>query len=384
MSRGRRILISAGEASGDRLGAGLARALLRRRPDLELSGMGGPQMAAAGVRLVRDAAEVSVVGIQEVLAHLPAIRAAMRALEGCLDRERPDLLVPIDFPDFNLRLAARARRRNVDVVYFVSPQIWAWRRGRVRVVRDLVRRMLVLFPFETAFYEEAGVPVTFVGHPAAEAAEAPRPRETLCRLAGLDPRREIVALVPGSRRSEVRRLLPPLLAAAARVRERRPDAQALVTLAPALDRAEVQRIVASSAAPATRIHAGDFPEILSVCAAGAVASGTASLEAAVAGLPLVVVYRVSAVTAWIGRMLVRLDSIALPNLIAGRRVVPELVQGACNPGRIATELLRYLERPEEGERVRAGLAEIRDRLGGPGIFDRAAEAVLRELDAREA
>ena len=160
MGRPPRILLSAGEASGDRLGAGLARALRRRRPDVELLGMGGRQMAEAGVRLVQDASEVAVVGIQEVLAHLPAIRRAMGALETLLQDERPDLLVPIDFPDFNLRLAARARRAGVDVVYFVSPQVWAWRKNRVHTIRRLVRRMLVLFPFETRFYDDAAVPVT--------------------------------------------------------------------------------------------------------------------------------------------------------------------------------------------------------------------------------
>jgi len=206
MGRAPRIVLSAGEASGDRLGAGLAHALRRRHPEIELLGMGGPQMAEAGVRLVQDASEVAVVGIQEVLAHLPAIRRAMRSLETVLRDERPDLLVPIDFPDFNLRLAARARRAGVDVVYFVSPQVWAWRRGRVHGIRRLVRQMLVLFPFEVDFYERAGVPVTFVGHPLAEAPPEPRSREELCTAAGLDPERETIALVPGSRRSEVSRL----------------------------------------------------------------------------------------------------------------------------------------------------------------------------------
>jgi lipid-A-disaccharide synthase len=185
-----RILLSAGEASGDRLGGGLAQALLARRPDLELLGMGGPRMAEAGVRLIQDASEVAVVGIWEVLGHLPALRRAMARLEQAMIEEAPDLVVPIDFPDFNLRFAARARRCGVDVVYFVSPQVWAWRRGRVRILKRLVRRMLVLFPFEVPFYESAGVPVTFVGHPVAEGEAPVRSRRELCELIGLDPERE--------------------------------------------------------------------------------------------------------------------------------------------------------------------------------------------------
>ena len=382
MPRAPRILLSAGEASGDRLGAGLARALCQSCPDVELYGMGGPQMAEAGVRLIQDASEVAVVGFQEVLAHLPAIRKAMRLLEAAVERERPDLLVPIDFPDFNLRLAARARRAGVDVVYFVSPQVWAWRRGRVRLIRRLVRRMLVLFPFETEFYEAAGVPVTFVGHPLAEHVREARGRAELCAVTGLDPQREILALVPGSRRSEVERLLAPMLQAVALVRGRRPETQSLVTLAPGLSRdwfdAEISRLGNTD----VRLHAGDFPEVLSLCQAGLVASGTASLEAAVTGLPMAVVYKMNPLSYAIGRALSNLDSVAMPNLVAGRRVVPELIQAECTPERMSDVLLGFLEQPDEARRVGQELQALRGRLGGPGVFDRAAGEILAEVGAR--
>ena len=377
-----RILLSAGEASGDRLGAGLARALRRRRPDIELLGMGGRQMAEAGVRLVQDATEVAVVGIQEVLAHLPAIRRAMGSLERLLREERPDLLVPIDFPDFNLRLASRARRAKVDVVYFVSPQVWAWRKNRVQTIRRLVRRMLVLFPFETKFYDDAAVPVTFVGHPVAEQISEPRSREELCAAAGLDPEREVVAVVPGSRRSEVQRLLTPMLRGADLVRRRRPGTQLLVTLAPDLDRDWFDERMALAGAQDVSVHAGDFPEILSVCETGVVASGTASLEAAVTGLPIVVGYKMGPLSYLVGRALVRLPHIALPNLVAGRGVVPELIQGQCNAERVAEELSGYLEHPERARRTRVVLSGLRERLGGPGVYERAAEAILDELPGR--
>jgi len=306
----------------------------------------------------------------------------MRSLETVLRGERPDLLVPIDFPDFNLRLAARARRAGVDVVYFVSPQVWAWRKNRIHTIRRLVRRMLVLFPFETKFYDDAAVPVTFVGHPIAEQVSESRSREELCAVTGLDPRREVVAVVPGSRRSEVQRLLGPMLKGADLVRRRRSGTQILITRAPDLDRDWFDERVARVGAEQLRIHAGDFPEILSVCAAGVVASGTASLEAAVTGLPIVVGYKMGPLSYLVGRALVRLPHIALPNLVAGRGVVPELIQGQCRAERVAEELSGYLEHPERAGRVRAVLSELRERLGGAGVYERAAEAILGELPGR--
>lgn len=379
MTRSPRILISAGEASGDRLGAGLARALLARRPDLELIGMGGEQMAASGVRLVQDAAEVAVVGIVEVLAHLPAIRRAKRRLERALEQERPDLLVPIDFPDFNLRLAAAAARVSVPVVYFVSPQVWAWRPGRVRRIRDLVRRMLVLFPFETTLYQEAGVPVTFVGHPLADAAPAARPRDELLRRTGLDPAHRVVALLPGSRRGEVARLFPIMLGAAARLARDHADLQWLIPVAPGLEAGPLREAIAGSGLERATTYAGDFPEILSVCEAGVVAAGTASLEAAVSGLPMVVVYKMNVLSYLLGKALVRVEHVALPNLVMEQRIVPELIQGECTEEGIAAGLGAYLDDPARAASVRGALGQVRRRLGGPGAFDRAAEQILAEL-----
>jgi lipid-A-disaccharide synthase len=342
--------------------------------------MGGEQMAAAGVRIIQDSSEVAVVGIFEVLAHLPAIRRAKNRLEERLRREKPDLFVPIDFPDFNLRLAAGAHAAGVAVVYFVSPQIWAWRKGRIRQIREIVRRMLVLFPFETTLYEEAGVPVTFVGHPVADRPREVPPRETLCRQAGLDPGGRIVALLPGSRRGEVRRLLPVLLETARIMSARRAGLQWLIPQAPglapeALDAARKERSCGE-----IRVHAGDFPGILGICDAGAVAAGTASLEAAVVGMPMVVVHRIHPVSYMLARSLVGVERVALPNLIAGRDLVPELLQRDCTPPRIAEELGRYLDDPERARSAREGLAEVRGRLGGAGVFERVATQVLADLD----
>jgi lipid-A-disaccharide synthase len=379
MARPPRILITAGETSGDRLGAGLARALEQLRPDVELLGMGSRQMQEAGVRIVQDSSEIAVVGIQEVLAHLPAIRAAMSRLETVIRDEQPDLLVPIDFPDFNLRLAGRAKRAGVDVVYFVSPQVWAWRRGRVHQIRRLVRRMLVLFPFETSFYEQAGVPVSFVGHPLAEVGERGRTREELCAACSLDPGLPVIAVVPGSRRSELGHLLTPMLMAAVLVRQARPEMQFLITLAPGLSRDEVEQRAREAGLARYSIHSTDFPEILTICEAGVVTSGTASLEAALTGLPIVVGYRMGSFSYLVGRLLVKLPHIALPNLVAGRGLVPELLQGDCTPEKIAAALMRFLDEPHETQQLRSELAGLRERLGGPGVYERAAREILGEL-----
>ncbi len=376
----RKILISAGETSGDALGAGLVAAVRARRPEIEWVGMGGARMAEQGVRIVQDADAVAVVGILEVLGRLGDIRLAMKRLVRVIEFEQPDLFVPIDFPDFNLRLAAKASRARVPVVYFVSPQVWAWRRRRVRQIRRRIRRMLVLFPFELPLYEQAGVPVTLVGHALAEPSSIVRDAATLLSSAGLAPDRETVALVPGSRRGEVERILPALVGAAEIIARRRPEAQFLISRAPGLELALFERVLAGRALARVRVHSGDFPEILGACSVAAVASGTASLQAALAGVPFVVVYRMSAPTYWLGRALVRVEHIALPNLIAGRRVVPELVQSACVPETIAKELLDLLNDSQRAGDLRRSLAEIRERLGPPGIFERAAEALLQELD----
>jgi len=372
-------MISVGEASGDRLGAGLAAALRQRDPAIELVGMGGPQMRDAGVRLVQDSAEVSVVGIWEVLARLPQIRRAMHRLERVLEDERPDLLVPIDFPDFNLRLAARAGRSNIGVVYFVSPQVWAWRPRRVHQIRRLVREMLVLFDFEREFYRNADVPVTWVGHPLAEAPPDTSDLADLRRRIGLQPDSTAVALLPGSRASEIKRHMPVLLGAAALLRRERPALEFLVPLAPSAPGCVVRDTIRDSGLERIHVHAGDFPGVLRVCTAGAVASGTASLDAAMVGLPMVVIYRMSPITYWIGKRLIQVDHIAMPNLIAGKGIVPELLQDECNAARIAAELDRYLGDPSHAESVRNALQAVSRKLGDPGVYARAAERVLAHL-----
>jgi lipid-A-disaccharide synthase len=345
--------------------------------------MGGPEMAGSGVRLVANASEVAVVGLFEVLPRLPALRKAMAALDELFRRERPHVFVPVDFPDFHLRLARRARRYGIEVVYFVSPQVWAWRRGRIRQIRRSVRRMLVLFPFEVPFYERGGVPVRFVGHPLAAARGPEDGGEGAARRAGLDPSRPILALLPGSRPGEVRRNLPPMLEAAKALRARRPDLQVLVPVAPSVSVPLVEQEVSRSGLPGpVAVHGGDYPDILYRCTVGAVAAGTATLDAALAGLPLVAVYRMNPLSYPLARLLVRVDSIALPNLIAGRRLVPELVQGAFRPDALASALARYLDSSAEVHKLRSELLALRSRLQGEAAYERAAEEVLAVADER--
>jgi lipid-A-disaccharide synthase len=284
--------------------------------------------------------------------------------------------VPIDFPDFNLRLAARARRAEVPVVYFVSPSVWAWRRGRLRGIKRDVRRMLVLYPFEVPFYEDAGVPVTFVGHPAVESASARGPGSL--RSAGLEPGVEAVALLPGSRVGEVGRMLEPMLAAASILRRRRRHLHLVVPRATTVPEGWIEAAVARAGVEGVHVVAQASPELLAACTAGVVASGTATLEAALAGLASVVVYRLHPLTYVLARLLVRVDHVALPNLVLGRRVLPELIQSECTPERIAASVEAWLDHPEEAEAVRQALRDLPERLGGGGAFERAAQAVLEE------
>jgi lipid-A-disaccharide synthase len=377
-------MITAGEASGDLLGAGLAGAIREIRSDAELIGMGGDAMAGAGVRLLQDYRPVSVVGIVEVLGRLPEIRAAMNRLKAAIREQKPDILVPVDFPDFNLRLASYASSLGVKVVYFVSPQVWAWRRRRVRRIREIVDHMLVLFPFEESFYRQEKVPVTFVGHPVVERVPASGESELLQQVlvdGGLDPAGPTVALVPGSRRAEVGRILPPVLGAARLLKVRRPDLQFLLCRAGGIDPEWLVSQVNRYGVEDLVIHDRSFPEPLRGCLAGVVASGTATLEAAMTGLPMVVVYRMNGLSYLLGKMLVQVDHVAMPNLVAERRILPELVQEECTADRIADELEQILESPERAAGVRDALLGIRSLLHGQGAYQRAAEVVLNHWNS---
>lgn len=373
-----RILVVAGEASGDTHAAELVAALRARRPDLTFFGMGGARLAAQGVELLFDAREVSVMGITEVLPRIPRILQILKGLAEASAERRPDVAILVDIPDFNLRLAKKLKALGIPVAYYVSPMIWAWRRGRVRTIKRLVDRMLCILPFEEDFYREAGVSARYVGSPVVEQVPAPDTATAFRERLGLAKDAPTLALLPGSRMGEIRRLLPDMVEAAKRLSAERPGLQVVVPVAPTIDREEItSRFEGSGVTPI--LVEGRAPEVVGASDAAVVASGTAVLEAGLMQRPLVVVYRVSLITYWVGRLMLKVAFVSLINLLAGRRVVPELLQGEMTPERIAEEVRRVWIPGAPREEMLQGLAEMRGRLGETGAATRAAESVLELL-----
>jgi lipid-A-disaccharide synthase len=367
------LLLSAGEASGDMYAARLA-AALKRRAAIEIFGMGGPQMRAAGVDIVTDYSEVSVVGITEILSHLPSLVRAMRHLVAEAERRKPAFAILTDFPGFHLRLARKLKRRGIKNIYYICPQFWAWRQWRVRVVRRRFAQALCIFPFEEKFYGDAGVPVKFIGHPLVGAVHASLDRQTFCREQDLDPQKKLVTILPGSRAAELRQHLPVLREACLRIYRETP-AQFAIAAAPGANIASLRE--GWSPELPLKIVLGQTYNALAAAAAAIVSSGTATIEAALLDVPMVVVYRVTPLTALLAKPLVRTPFFSMVNLIAGKRAVPELIQKDFTPERVAVETVTLLRDQSARESLRRSLAEVRQRLGPPGAVDRAADAILQ-------
>jgi lipid-A-disaccharide synthase len=371
-----KILISAGEASSEMYAARLARAL-RERTGAELFGMGGPRMAEAGVELVADYHEVAVVGVAEVLHKIPTVIGVQRRLAREAARRRPALAILIDSPGTHLGVARRLKNLGIPVGYFIGPQVWAWRPGRVRVIKRLVKRIVVIFPFEEKIYRDAGVPVDFVGHPLVDVVKRTMTREEFAVRYGLDAHRPIMALLPGSRRGEIGRNFPGVLEACERVAHAMPGAgvQFVHAAAPGL----TKEFLAPFARPVLQIHrvTGATYDALAAADCAIVASGTATVEAALLGAPMVVIYRVAPLTAIVMRHLLRTPFIGMVNLIGGRMIAPELVQDKFTPERVAGEVTRLLQSPAAREEMKAGLAEVRAKLGPGGAIERAADVFAR-------
>ena len=411
-----KILIVAGEASGDRHAARLVAAIRERVPGAEFFGIGGEALAGEGVRILCPASRLAVVGLLEVAGHLPAVWRALRDLSRALKTERPDLAILVDFPDFNFWVARLARFRGVPVMYYISPQVWAWRTYRVRTIARLVHRMVVIFPFEAEFYRQKGVPVTYVGHPFMDTLLALPPREELLRGWGLDPDRLTIALLPGSRAGEIERHLPIMLAGAALIQQTIPNCQFLLPLASTAPRELVEGMVMGylgggrgSAAPSPPpkppsppfkgleegvwgrivngpVAPGILPQItiipgqsyaaLAAAEVAVVASGTATVEAALAAVPTVIVYQISPLSFRVGRRLIRVEHIGMANLLAGERLFPELLQEDFTPARLAREVVDLVAHPERLAALRRGLARLLESLGGPGASARAAQVAV--------
>ncbi len=372
--KSKKILLVAGEVSGDLHGSHLVEAIQCIDPEIQFFGVGGEGLKQAGMRLLHHSQSLSVVGITEVFAKLGSILKALRTLKRSLEREKPDLVILIDFPDFNLRLARIAHRKGIPILYYISPQIWAWRPGRVKLIARLVKKMVVLFPFEVPLYEAAGVDVEWVGHPLLDIVKPTLPKEKAFQQFGLDPKRRTVGLLPGSRIHEIERLLPSLLASAELLQKEIPDLQFVIPLAPGISRATLSSHMDQISVP-VKVAEGFTYDVMNVCELLITASGTATLEGAILGRPMIVIYRVSFATYWIGRALVRVNHIGLVNLVAEKEIAPELIQKEVNPQRIADEAFRILKDPILSRKMTESMGEVRQKLGEPGATQRAARIV---------
>ncbi len=374
-----RLLLSCGELSGDLYASALVRELRAIDPGVEVSGLGGPRFAAAGGTLVADYRGLAVTGLTEAIGKLPRSFMTLRCLVDAARRSRPDALVVIDFPDFNFRLARRIKALGVPVVYYISPQIWAWRPGRIKTMREIADLVVVIFPFEEKIYRDAGVPVTFVGHPLVELAQT-TDRDAFLRRHGLSPGAPTIAILPGSRANEVTRILPDLVRAAALVRARVPGVQIVIARAPDLEDRWFD-VARTDQAGAIAIVEGETDAVLAAADVALTASGTATVQTAIHDTPMVIVYRVSPLTYRLARFLVTVDTFGMVNLLAGRKIVPELIQDAFTPEAVAAEAIALLTDQARRRQVREGLALVRERLGGPGASRRAAEAILQVVKA---
>lgn len=362
-----RVFVSAGETSGDLHGAALAASIRRRHPEVEFRGLGGPRLAAEGTRLLAGLDRLAIVGFVEVVRHLPYFLGLRRRVVEEWSRWRPDLVVLIDYPGFNLRLAREARARGIRVLYYIAPQVWAWHRRRAGTLAEVTDAVAVVFPFEEDVLRTAGVRARFVGHPLVERSSGWPDAETARRRLGLDAGRPVLGLFPGSRRGEVRRLLGPFAETARRLEREHPGLQVRVARASGLDPALYRREAGLTAVD-------DAIALLRASTAALVKSGTTTVEAALAGTPIVIAYRVNPLTYAIARRVVRVPHIGMVNLLAGRGIVPEFVQGAVRPGALATALGPLLDVGSEARRrMRADFETVRRGLGGPGASERAAD-----------
>jgi lipid-A-disaccharide synthase len=378
-ARPRRILLVAGEASGDLHGADLVAALRERVPRLDIVGVGGERLRAMGMRTIADAGDVATVGVVEAVGRLGTLARTYRQLAAMLRRDRPDLAIFIDFPEFNLRLARIAKRAGVPVFYYIGPQVWAWRRGRVRTIARRVDALALVFPFELPLYHPRCPVAEFVGHPLLDRVRATRGRAESLRRYKLDPGRATIALLPGSRRKEIRYVLPRLLdAAEILVRDR--DCQFVLALAPTVRRGDVEAELGSRDLD-VRVIADDTYNVLEAADLVLVTSGTATLETALLERPMIIVYRLATLSYGLARLLVGVSHIGIPNIVAGRQIVPEFVQGAVTGQRIAAAAREIMDDRKAQQQMVRELAAMRTMLGPGGAAGRAAEIAAGLLRA---
>jgi lipid-A-disaccharide synthase len=376
----KKILIISGEASGDMHGANLVHELRRKAPSLAYFGVGSKRMRDAGVRMLADASEVSVVGATEVLTHIGAIYRVYSRLKSFLKEDRPDLLVLIDFPDFNIMLGKVAKKLGIPVLYYISPQVWAWRKGRVKKIAEIVNAIVVVFPFEVELYKAAGVDVRFVGHPLTDVVCSGYSKIDARKYLGLDPTRRTIALLPGSRKKEIMHLLPDMLEAARKLDAMFEELQFVLPVAPTIEREFIRDHVDRSGVVVSIID-GRVYDVLRASDAAIVTSGTATLETGLMGVPMVIVYRMSGLSYFIGSLIINVDHVGLVNIVAGKRLVPELIQQHATPQNIADAVAKMLRDPDYYKAITDGLATVKAQMGDAGASARAADVVLELLES---
>jgi len=376
------VMLVAGEASGDAHAAAMFLELKKRLPGIRGIGMGGRKMARGGIELRYDSSQIGVIGVIEVLKHYREIRAALRQMQEIVATERPDLLICVDYKEFNFKLARHAKRCGVKVLFYVSPQVWAWRPGRARKYGQVIDMMAVIFPFETPYYQEHDIPVCYVGHPSVDKVKPLRSRSEDQRLFALPKESSVVGILPGSRSQEIRRMLPVMLQAAGEVQKTFPDCRFLLPQADSISDALLQTVLQDSPV-AVQVIKNQPYGVIQCCDAVMITSGTATLETALLTVPMVIVYKLSTLTYWLGKWLVKSPFIGLPNIVAGKAIVRELIQQQARPDTLAGEISKILADPEYAGEMRRELGKVRLLLG-PGGGDRAmadlAEQMLRQAD----
>ena len=376
------ILFSAGESSGDQHAANMFLELKRHQPDIKGVGMGGAKMAQAGIDVRYDSSGIAVIGVVEVIRHYGEIRRALKLMQHIVLTERPDLLVCVDYKEFNLKLARFAKRHGIKVLFYVSPQVWAWRPGRVKTYGKAIDMMAVIFPFETAYYDAENVPVRYVGHPSVDKVHPQHSKADDMAHFGVDEKKPLVGLLPGSRANEIKRMLPVMLAAAEKLQAGLPDIQFILPQADSISDNLLEAYMHQSSIKITVIKNQPY-DVIQCCDVVMTTSGTATLEIALLTVPMVITYKVSSLSYLIGRALIKVDHIGLVNLVAGKGIVPELIQDDANGRRIFEEALRILKDPELRQGMAKAMEEVRQSLGCPGAVQRAARIAYSVMNPEE-
>tara|TARA_R110000868_G_scaffold84822_6_gene238974 strand:+ start:50422 stop:51558 length:1137 start_codon:yes stop_codon:yes gene_type:complete len=374
----KKIMLIAGEASGEEHGASLVKAISSKSSNIIFTGIGGREMRAAGVDTFADCAELAVMGFTDVIGHLPTIIKIFKATVEHIKQQKPDLLILIDYPGFNLRLAKKAKQLGVKVLFYISPQVWAWRQGRVKSIAKVVDHMAVIFPFEVDFYSKANIPVTYVGHPLTHSVKSNLTTEQAREKFGIATTNKVVGLLPGSRNREIQRLLPTILESARLIKLRVPNTQFIMPLASTIDKETIQTYLKRYAVD-VKIVEGDNYNVMQACDALITSSGTATLEAALMTTPMVIIYKVPFVTGLIMRHLIKIKHVGLANIVAGKNAVPELLQERAKPKYISQAIIKMLTDAQYQQQIVADLTEVKTNLGHEDGSENVAKIALNML-----